>query len=445
MINDLRTFFVTNEVVVLSVCGQVFFVLGLAIALQSRRYSRLELARSLPFLAAFGISHGLHEWGLIFIPIQATYLSELYVRMLQVAQVLLVALSFACLFQFGMALLAPTGRRLWLKALPALVLLGWTLGPFVIGLSLASDLATWQRNAAIWAGYILGFPGSLVAAYGLRRYTLECIAPLRLPHIVRTLRIAGLALGAYAVVGGLVGPPGSFFPATWLNEEVLLRALGVPVEVLRSLVGLVLTVAMIRALEVFEVELDQRIGAMQYAQSLANERERIGRELHDHTMQSVYAAGLLVEKARRWLGNSHPTAVSLDRSMGVLADALVNMRRYILDLQSSPEEVDVATGLQRLIREFCLNALVDVTLDMTLDSAPPLSPERVCQVLAVANEALSNVLKHARARSVIVQAHREDDWLDLVIADDGVGLPPNPRMGYGLRTMRERVRLLGGG
>ena len=72
---------------------------------------------------------------------------------------------------------------------------------------------------------------------------------------------------------GLVGPAGSFFPATWLNEEVLLRALGVPAPVLRSLVGLVLLVAMMRALEVFEGELDQRIEAMQQAQSLANERE----------------------------------------------------------------------------------------------------------------------------------------------------------------------------
>ena len=58
----IRTLFEINRQIILFGYGLVFFVLGLAIALQSRRYSRLELARSLAWLAAFGLAHGLYEW-----------------------------------------------------------------------------------------------------------------------------------------------------------------------------------------------------------------------------------------------------------------------------------------------------------------------------------------------------------------------------------------------
>ena len=70
----LAELFETNRVIVLTVYGQVFFVLGLAIALQSLKRSTLALARPLPWLAAFGIVHGFHEWGYLFIPIQSGYL-----------------------------------------------------------------------------------------------------------------------------------------------------------------------------------------------------------------------------------------------------------------------------------------------------------------------------------------------------------------------------------
>ena len=71
--DTLRTLFENNRDLILFVYGMIFFTLGLMIALQSRRYSRLDLARSLKWLAAFGLIHGLHEWGDLFIPIQAAY------------------------------------------------------------------------------------------------------------------------------------------------------------------------------------------------------------------------------------------------------------------------------------------------------------------------------------------------------------------------------------
>ena len=81
--------------------GLVFFVLGLAIALQSRNYSRLDLARSLKWLSAFGFAHGFYEWGDLFIPIQTAYLNARTIETLHYFHLLLLAGSFAFLFEFG--------------------------------------------------------------------------------------------------------------------------------------------------------------------------------------------------------------------------------------------------------------------------------------------------------------------------------------------------------
>ncbi|HUF07464.1 MAG TPA: hypothetical protein VMP86_08780, partial [Candidatus Binatia bacterium] len=62
----LAELFETNRIIVLSVYGQVFFVMGLAVALQSRQRSKLPLARPLGWLAGFGLLHGLMEWGYLF-------------------------------------------------------------------------------------------------------------------------------------------------------------------------------------------------------------------------------------------------------------------------------------------------------------------------------------------------------------------------------------------
>ena len=61
MVTPLSDWLQVNRPLIFFVYGQVFFIMGIAIVLQSRRYSRLELAHSLPWLAAFGITHGLNE------------------------------------------------------------------------------------------------------------------------------------------------------------------------------------------------------------------------------------------------------------------------------------------------------------------------------------------------------------------------------------------------
>jgi len=433
----VRIFFELNRSIILFVYGLVFFIMGLAIALQSRRYSRLDLARSLGWLAAFGFTHGLHEWGDMFIPIQATYLSEPAVQGLNALQLLLLGISFVCLFEFGVALLRPFGRARWLHGLSATLLLLWVFGIFFVLLPFAPDLEAWHHDANALARYFIGFPAGLLAAYGLRQQTLQRIAPLNVPQIVSTLRLAGAALALYAIFGGLIPPPASFFPGNILNTASFEQVLGLPPLVFRSLIGLALAVTIIRALEVFEVETARMIETMEQQQILTAERERIARDLHDGAIQTVYTAGLLVESAQLLASPDSLVATRLEKVMAVLNDAIRDLRQSLSELRAAPSSLGIeplASVLRRLAGDPRFGSLVDVSVHVDLPDSGTLSPVRSDHVLAIVNEALSNVLRHARAQRVEINARRADSRLEITIRDDGVGLNNHDIVSIGVNT-----------
>ncbi|MBK9230871.1 MAG: sensor histidine kinase [Anaerolineae bacterium] len=447
MIEFIRTFFRANQIIILSIYGQVFFVLGLAIALQSWRHSRLRLARSLNWLAAFGITHALVEWGDVFIPIQAGYLSAPIVELLHSVHVILLAFSFVCLFQFGAEALRPLpGRRRWLRAVPAIAFGLWLLWNWGPGPLLTPDIRSWFNLANILARYGIGFPAALLAAFGLWRQSRDMEANLHMPHLQRTLRLAALALVGYSVFGGLVTPRADFLLAAWLNTERMEQLLIVPVPLVRSLLGLILTVSIIRSLEVFRVELDRRLSSMEEEQVLTTERERIGRELHDGTLQTIYAAGLLLQAVEPevTLHDGAPTAAHLQQSMQLLNQAIADIRSYIGALRSQPTGVSLAAALHDLAGHHHLRSLGDLEVKLDLPDEPPLAPVHLGHLLAIVNEALSNVARHAQATRVQLSAAVVEQQLHLQISDNGHGLSPDYVVGYGLRNMQDRARLLGG-
>lgn len=440
----LGTFFEVNQQAILFVYGQVFFVLGLGIALQSRRYSRLDLARSLSWLAAFGITHGLHEWGDLFIPLQRVYLSPGLVQALEIVHLVLLAVSFTFLLEFGVMLLRPLGYGRWLHGLYAGLLVAWTITTFAVWLPLVPDGSTWRAMADSLARYGIGLPGGLLAAYGLYRQTRVRIAPLRVPHIVSMLNLASVLLALYGLFGGLLPPAVPFFPGNVLNTATFQEAIGVPPLVFRSLIGLGLAVTFIRALEVFEVETERLIEAMEQRQILAAERDRIGRELHDGAIQTVYTAGLLVESARKLAAPESALAGRLDKALAVLQTAIRDLRRNLDELRNAPAGESLPRALRGLAGDPRFSSLLDVTLDLDMPEGATLSGARTQHVLAITNEALSNAIRHARARHVAIRARQADGRLHVVVQDDGAGLPGTIDAGFGLRNMRDRARLLGG-
>ncbi len=441
--NPCATFFDLNSALVFFVYGQVFFILGLAIALQSRRHSRLQFATTLGWLAAFGFIHAFHEWGLFFIPIQASYLGLPVLTFLQVLLIVLLAGSFVCLLAFGTELLRD--RYTFLGPLPLII--GAIYAVFAIIMLISGDLnmGEWVVRSNITARYFIGFPAALIAAYGLRHTAETQIKPLGLDNIYRMMLIAGIALVAYAILAGLVVPVGNFFPAKVVNDSLLPRLFGIPIPVFRSIIGLVIMIAIIRALEVFDVEVEQLIESMEIDQSLVAERDRIGRELHDGAIQQVYAAGLIVESARHKVEPEAPIGQQLDRAVQVLNQAIASLRSYMSDLRADPEQVSLTEGLRKQAADLRLNPLLDIELLIDLPDPANMEPIRTNHILAIVQEALANIARHAQTRQATLNAKKEHDRLILKVSDNGRGFDPGYIIGgYGLRNMRDRARLLGG-
>lgn len=440
----IRSFVNLNRDIILFVYGLTFFVLGVAIAFQSRHYSRLDLARSLSWLAAFGLTHALYVWGELFSPSQEVYLTVTGIEILHTLHLVFLGLSVACLFEFGVALLRPLGRARWLHRVSAGLLIAWTIVAFLIVPRLTPDLLDWHEISEALARYCIGFPGALLAAYGLRQQTFRRIAPLNVPHIVNMLRVAGTALTLYAFFGGLIPSPVPFFPGNILNTVTFEQALGVPPSVFQSLIGLVLAFTFIRALEIFDVETARMIEAMEQQQILGAERDRIARDLHDGVIQKVYTAGLLVESAQKQALPDSPVGDRLGTAVSVLNDAIGDLRRHIGELHTTTSSESLPIALRQLVEDPRFRSMVDISLDLDLPETDPLSPARTDHVLAVVAEALSNVVRHARAHRVNIQAGLIDGRMHLLIQDDGVGLPVDIVEGHGLRNMHDRARLLDG-
>jgi signal transduction histidine kinase len=442
----LADFFLINRSMIYFVYGLVFFLLGFAIILQTRQSSRLDFARSLRWLAAFGITHGFHEWGDLFIPIQAEYLGPETVRVLYILHLILLALSYVFLFEFGFALLYTGKRGRWFHWLTPLLFIGWFIMLISIITPTISDERLWRYPANALARYFIGFPGGLLAAYALRRHTMQRIKPLNVPQIVLTLQVAGIALGIYALLGGLVPPPVNFFPGNIINRETFTDFVGIPPLVFRSLVGLVIAVALIRALEIFDVETERRIEALEQHQIVIAERERLARELHDGAIQKVYTAGLLVEATSMLADPQSEIGAGLEKSIIVLNDAVADLRRNLTELHadSNTSIESLPMLLQQIAENPQYASMVNVSLALDGLNGRQLSSIRSSHVFAIVNEALANIVRHAQAKNVEIHARDLGSQLQLEIKDDGVGIPSKPNAGYGLRNMRDRARLLDG-
>jgi signal transduction histidine kinase len=437
---SVRDFFIINRPIVLFVYGLTFFLMGLAIFLQSRRYSRLRLARDLNWLAAFGILHGIHEWGAIFIPIQAVYTPRIFIDLLQTIQIVLLALSFVCLLMFGAVTLER--RYSWLKKLVFGLAVVWGLS-FWLTFYLLPTVTTWHLYSSIWARYLLALPGSLLAAYGLRYQAQTDIAPLHIGHIYRTLRVAGGALVAYAFFGGMIVPPADLLPASTLNYALFEQTIGIPVQVFRSLIGFILAVAIIRTLEIFEIELDRLIEQMEVERIQTAERERIGQEIHDGAIQGVYSASLILESMQLLIEENPEVSRRLQQAKNVLSAVNTDLRNYMVSLRATTPTDPLIPSLQQLILNPRFQGLLDIDLDY--EGEPTLKPMQVHHAVAIVQESLANALRHARASKVTIGIEQRNGFVTLCIEDNGRGFSPQTATaGYGLRSMRDRARLLGG-
>lgn len=178
-----------------------------------------------------------------------------------------------------------------------------------------------------------------------------------------------------------------------------------------------------------------------------HERARIGMDLHDGIIQSIYAVGLNLETAADDVTRDPAEAQArIDQAIDQLNDVIRDIRSYIFELRPTRFTGNIEESLVNLAQEFKVNSLIDTSIEIAPE-LPPLDNERGLALFHVALEALTNARKHSRATAVTLVLTSVAGTLRLEVRDNGVGFDTATRYAddhNGLRNMPERARAAGG-
>ncbi len=180
--------------------------------------------------------------------------------------------------------------------------------------------------------------------------------------------------------------------------------------------------------------------------SKVEERERIGRDLHDTVIQRLFATGLSLQSCIRRLDDVPQVAERVVAAVDDIDATIKEIRSTIFALQSAEDNAGgLRTRLLRVVDELTviLDATPRVRFDGPLDTV--VDDSVAGHLVPVLREALTNVAKHARARVVEVEVSVVSDVVRLRVSDDGVGIDPaDVGRGVGTVSLRERAEALGG-
>jgi signal transduction histidine kinase len=167
------------------------------------------------------------------------------------------------------------------------------------------------------------------------------------------------------------------------------------------------------------------------------ERRRIAGDLHDDAVQVMFGAAFMLQALNREPMEPEQAAV-IDEVATALTSAGERLRRLMLDLQPPPAgDQTLALVLTRAARRAAAAGGFEVSVRDGLSSAP--SVDQFTVAYRIAQEALTNIVRHARADHVTVVLEERDGGLAVRVEDDGVGCPPDA-----LTAMRDRATLAGG-
>lgn len=458
-----------TNVVIYFFYGLAFFCMGLLVALEGGRSSDERLRKALRPLFGFGLVHGIHEFLRMFDEIlhQMGHASHPW---LVGVELIMLAFSFLSLAAFGSFLLSKTETAQRVSLIVPLALESiWVFG-------LARFSGQYPREeilsvADAWTRYILAIPASILAAVGL-------VAQQRAFRRAGLIRFgqdslwAAVAFGWYGLVGQFFVSPSLLFPSNIVNTDFFLQWFGFPIQIFRAVTASAAAFFVIRFMRAFQVETEARIEELKEARlreaqqretlrgklfrrvvsAQESERQRIARDLHDETGQSLTAIGLGLRGLENTLTkNPALAAETLHKLETLTSDSLSELQRLISDLR--PSHLD-DLGLPAALRWYAGKVAERTGLKIRVDifgEERPISDASKIATFRIMQEALNNTIKHAKAANVFVQLSYENNSIHISIRDDGKGFDPDliqirqtSRPSLGLAGMRERASLLGG-
>jgi len=462
-----------TTVAVFFVYGLAFFSMGVAVALEVGRSPSLGEARVLRPLAVFGIVHGIHEWYELIL-LQADWQAIELPIIFFLIRVGLLGVSFISLLAYGIQIIRPPRG---LAAVDAYIGGGMLLLYVAFILFLASinpgNKMLWIRQADVLARYSMAIPGSILAAFALRRQSVIANREGR-DKLSSSLIWATWGFGLYGLTQIFV-PPLSFFPANLLNAEFFSQVTGLPIQVFRAALGIIITISLIRATQVLEKERqaeltnaqEARYEALQRVQDglvkreelrkellrhtvLAQEEERtrISRELHDELAQLLTGFTLDLATVKNRSAEDDVVIAAIDRLQQLSRQMSQGLYRLVHDLRPAQlDDLGLVPALQHLIDDFRKRANLEISFEIEGDRER-LDPLVETVLFRVVQEALTNVTRHAQTDKAKITFTYKTDNAILRIRDFGAGFEAgaliDPQSRLGIAGMRERVRSVEG-
>jgi signal transduction histidine kinase len=445
--------------------GLAFWAMGLAVLLESGREATQREARSLRWLASFGMAHGSHEWLEAYLK-SAAQVGVWLPAWLGWLRIAVLAVSFGLLLAFALASLRKAPPPFRRRAIFGVAVVVSVLAvPCALGTIRTFSIVSWEASADVASRYVLAVPSAALTALAMwQRSRNE--GSRRRSAIASNLRLAAVGFAIYAMSQMLVQPL-PWFPANTLNQNSFVALVGVPVQALRAVTAVVIAAGLLRAMQAAEqdrqrlfVDANQaRLAAMvqqdamrrdllrHVVRSQEEERSRIARELHDQVAQLLTAFSLELASLRSKLRRAE-TIEMVARLQQLSRQMSESLYQLVRDLR--PPQLD-GLGLIPALKALASrdHGTQDLDVNVRVSGASRQLDGLIDTALfRVAQEALTNVVRHAHTGHADLDLQYETDHVTLRIRDEGCGFDPAanffPPRGWGLAGMRERVEGLGG-
>jgi signal transduction histidine kinase len=175
------------------------------------------------------------------------------------------------------------------------------------------------------------------------------------------------------------------------------------------------------------------------------ERVRLGRELHDNICQTLYAVCLTLESVQKKSDLAPEMQERMQQCLAELRRVNQEVRSYLQDLEpGSVNGQSFNAALAGMLGSLPTGDEVNIERRLDAETLELIPSQHVAEIMNILREAVSNSLRHGRARHIILRAARSDDTIALSVQDDGAGFTPGAGSGHGLGNMRARAAGLGG-
>jgi len=448
--------------------GLTFFVMGLVILLESWRLPPSAPQKAIfRTLAIFGFLHGLHEWLEIYFLILARAGEGVVWPVIWVRLALLGGSFLALLMYGGMSYRFARFHVSKLSVFGAVTLPLFAILATVDVLQAYSSAAIpLTKVVESLFRYLLGVPGAALAAIALHASAFKARADARQP-VDRYLNITSLGFAVYSFSQLFVAPMSTNL-AGLVNSDIFQGYTLIPIPLFRTAAAVVITIGIFYGTRFLEHEHQKiavaaqkmRLEALEQQEALQRdllrhivaaqeeERARIARALHDEMAQILTAFSLDLAALQQVLGKRSKFQANLERLQNLGMQMSQGMQRMGYDLRPAHlDDLGLIAALKFMSEQTYRQSSLRVKFE--LSGAPRrLEPYLETVLYRIAQEALTNIVRHAHTTQAWVELAFVDAQVRLSIRDQGTGFDPqqsftSPR-GWGLAGMKERVESVSG-